>query len=256
MNKDLEERLKKPEFLIRTGSMMYGYSTPSSDEDVRGFISVPYNYLLGRSSFDQFEINDNKEKVDRVIYSLPKFFKMLEKGVPNICEMLWVDEKNIIEIDTIGLRLMDNRDLFVSKHLIDAIIGFSTSEYNKVINPKWGEKGEARRELIQKYGYDVKSMAHSIRLLYQGWELLHWGNIKYPLSIAPQLLECRQGKLTIEQAQTWYRNVLDGFHIAKQTPHNLFECPDRQKKLDQLYYELIRPEIEIFMEHNNDKNIT
>ena len=248
MEQEIQDRLIKPEFLIRTGSSMYGYALPESDEDFRGFCTVPYPYLLGRKRFDQ-HIRDKDE--DIVIYSLPKFFTLLENGTPNILEMLYCDDKNIIECGPLARKIIENRHLFLANEkVIKAIVGFSTSEYQKVIHPERGEKGPKRQELIAKHGYDIKSMSHAIRLLHQGYELLKYGEITYPLSISDYLLQLRTGEFSLIEASFFYEAKLSQLRLIEQTPHHFFTDKVSKDKLDMLYYFLIEHDIKQFKDRS------
>ena len=61
-------------YQVIAGSQAYGLDTPESDLDLRGVCIPPRRYLLGLSSFEQWEQQD--ESGDVVIYALEKFARL------------------------------------------------------------------------------------------------------------------------------------------------------------------------------------
>lgn len=244
----INQKLTNPDLLVITGSRLYGYAQPDSDFDYRGMISVPYSYLLGRKRFDQTESIVNGE--DSTIWSLPKFFSLLEQCSPNVFELLFVPKSHILNISEIGQRLLNNKQVFISKKAIYPILGFATSEWNKVLHPERGEKGPKRQALIAQHGYDVKSTAHAVRLLYQGQSLLETGTVQYPLPIAPLLGEIRTGKYTLEVVTPMVTDRMKAVEELVKSSHLLPEKPD-QKALDELFYDLVDDEVLAFKDRTH-----
>jgi uncharacterized protein len=56
------------------------------------------------------------------------------------------------------------------------------------------KKFSNRRELIEKYNFDVKYASHIIRLLLEGKELLETGKLVFPLTYAGLILDIKKGK--------------------------------------------------------------
>jgi hypothetical protein len=59
-----------------------------------------------------------------------------------------------------------------------------------------------RRGLVEKFGYDCKNAAHCIRLLRMGIEFLKDGELYVEREDAPQLIDIKTGKWSLEQVKT------------------------------------------------------
>jgi predicted nucleotidyltransferase len=68
----------------------------------------------------------------------------------------------------------------------------------KVIEKRVNRYG-SRTILMTKYGMDTKFASNLIRLLYEGLELLEFGELRFPLVEADTILEIKQGKWKLEQ---------------------------------------------------------
>jgi uncharacterized protein len=85
------------------------------------------------------------------------------------------------------------------------------------------EKASHRADMWTKYGMDTKFLAHAIRLMFEGKELLETGNIEFPLKQKDLLLDIRNGKFSLEEIheladQT--KNDLEGFEGDLPTKPN------------------------------------
>jgi hypothetical protein len=68
----------------------------------------------------------------------------------------------------------------------------------KIIQDRLDKTGN-RKDLILKYGYDVKFASHLIRLLFEARELLLTGKIEFPLKEREILLEIKNGIWKLDQ---------------------------------------------------------
>lgn len=125
----MEEKDLSILYECRTGSHAYGTSTPESDEDFRGFCVPPVDYFLGLKRFDQLERN---EPTDRVIYDIRKFFKLASDCNPNIIEILFCDDKDIVASTPEGLRIRENRELFLSKKARYTFLGYAFAQLKRI----------------------------------------------------------------------------------------------------------------------------
>lgn len=121
----MENFWDNPDLLCVTGSRLYGVSTPDSDTDYRGFVAEPLSYLIGMDRFEQKEYED----CDKVVYGLKKFFTILKMGNTNCLESLFANE--YLFLSPIGSRVLEKRNLFVSKNYYRSIRGFALSEWRK-----------------------------------------------------------------------------------------------------------------------------
>lgn len=114
----------------RSGSKAYGTDTLDSDEDFRGIYIPPKEYFYGfAKQFEQFEF---KEPHDRVIYDIRKYFKLAVNGNPNICEVLWVRDCDIIRINKLGEKLREHREEFLSKRCRFSYAGYAHSQILRI----------------------------------------------------------------------------------------------------------------------------
>ena len=120
-------------FECLTGSKLYGTNTPESDEDFRGICLPPKDVLL--DPFVDFEQkNSGFEEEDRTIYDLGKFMKLCADGNPNILELLFCPESNIVYKTSAWDRIVDNKNLFLSKKVKFTFSGYSFSQLQKIKN--------------------------------------------------------------------------------------------------------------------------
>lgn len=194
--------------LVRAGSHAYGTNIESSDEDYRGVAIAPLgNYLGIRDRFEQFESKDP----DLVVYEFRKFVTLASQANPNILELLFVDESDVIEPRErgkwdppgswfAGRELLAMRGLFVTKRAVKTFSGYATSQLKKIRhNTEHSIPGSARYELIQKFGYCTKNAMHLVRMLRMQREILETGQVNVRRTDAAELLDIRNGKWTLAE---------------------------------------------------------
>lgn len=114
--------------LVRHGSYAYGLNTPASDIDIKGVVCVGPKYHLGLSRFDQSEDFED----DQVRYDLRKFVQLAGKCNPNIIEVLFVDDSDILEITPVGEKLRAAREMFVSREAQKTFVGYAISQLKRI----------------------------------------------------------------------------------------------------------------------------
>lgn len=120
-------------FLARHGSHAYGTNTPTSDEDFKGVAIPPLNYFFGYlEKFEQAEFHHQKDGVDAVVYDLRKFFKLAADCNPSIIEVLFTDPADHLLVTPIGERLLQSRDLFISKKAKHTFSGYAVSQLKRI----------------------------------------------------------------------------------------------------------------------------
>jgi predicted nucleotidyltransferase len=250
---------KKPDLLIQTGSHLYGCATPNSDDDRRGFVIEPAEYLLGRKTFNQHE-----DKIqDVVIWGLQKFVHQLTKGTPNTFEIIFAPDAHILEITQAGMTILERREIFVAKNQLMPFAGFARSEWLKAqLKTKNKETGEVyfsprvvgakRKESHAKHGYSLKNAYHTVRLLSQGIELARDGFITFPRPEVDLLIDLRNGNLAFERVEAEVER-LDAEMMKAIDDSPLPKYPNN-KRIDELYYGLIEDRIEEFLEGRRSAN--
>lgn len=115
--------------LVTHGSHAYGLNTPTSDVDIKGIAVPPREYFLGfANAFEQAESKDP----DMVVYGIQKFFRLAAENNPNIIEVLWCDESNHRVVTPAGRKLIDARELFLSKKAKHTFCGYSVAQLKRI----------------------------------------------------------------------------------------------------------------------------
>jgi predicted nucleotidyltransferase len=151
MNFDI---LKRTIFLALSGSRAYGFSNPDSDYDYRGIVIPPLDTYVGIK--DKFEQAVSKELwkqftkpissqdlvsegADMQVYELSKFVRLAAQCNPSIIEILFTDPSFYVEPPhPVMDRLLDNKDLFLSKQAKARFCGYALSQLNRIKrHKKW-----------------------------------------------------------------------------------------------------------------------
>jgi predicted nucleotidyltransferase len=125
-NMNYEEAKENAILLVLTGSHAYGTAHADSDEDERGIVIPPRQFFIGLGRFDQAEDPNG----DGVIYNIQKFFNLALGANPNIWDLLWSDQ--VIKITSVGRKLVDNRDVFLSKRARHSFLGYAFAQMKRM----------------------------------------------------------------------------------------------------------------------------
>jgi predicted nucleotidyltransferase len=117
--------------LARHGSHAYGTNTATSDEDFKGVAIPTKDYLFGFNKvFEQAELK--APNPDAVIYDIRKFFNLAADCNPNIIEVLHTDPSDHFIVTSLGQKLLDNKDAFLSKKIKHTFLGYSVSQLKRI----------------------------------------------------------------------------------------------------------------------------
>lgn len=124
-------------FKCIAGSRSYGTNSEHSDIDTRGIFIAPPEYTLGcMKAVGQVEVPGE----DTVIFELAKFIKLAVDSNPNIIELLFTGEENILFIDPAFARLREHRHLFLSKKAKFTFSGYAMAQMKRIRgHNKWIE---------------------------------------------------------------------------------------------------------------------
>lgn len=142
-------------YLTIHGSQAYGLNTKDSDVDIKGMCIEPKEYFLGYlNNFEQQEKLARKgNEADSVIYSIRKFFKLAADCNPNIIEVLFVDESDILKIDKYGEKVRENRDLFLSKKALHTFSGYAYAQLKRIkTHRRWLLSPPTHKPTRQEFG--------------------------------------------------------------------------------------------------------
>lgn len=189
------------------GSIAHGMYVPPKeptsidDKDLMGVCVTPIDYYYGLNEFGSHGTKEIKQdEWDIVVYEARKFIHLLEQGNPNVLSLLWLAPNYYLKITDAGRLLIENRHLFVGKHVYHSFTGYAHSQLHRMThNAFQGHMGDKRRKLVEQFGFDTKNAAHLIRLLRMGIEFLIEGELHVLREDAKQLLEIKRGEWSLEQ---------------------------------------------------------
>ena len=196
-------------FLGYRGSIAHGMYVPKNDpnsiddKDLLACIVPPIENYFGLNQFGSRGTKEfTFEEYDVVTYELRKFIGLLEKGNPNVLSTLWLEPNYYINVTTGGQMLIDNRQIFVGKHVYNSFVGYAKGQLHRMTHNAYeGYMGEKRKSLVEKFGYDCKNAAHSIRLLRMAIEFLSQGKLIVLRPDASELLEIKRGEWSLEHVK-------------------------------------------------------
>jgi len=160
-----------------SGSHAYGLSTPKSDVDIRGFFYHSNNDYLGLVDPPQ-QVGDKKN--DITYYSLKRSFELLMTANPNIIELLWMPEDCVKSKTPLMEKLIENRDLFISKKCFYTHSGYAyaqikkaTGQNKKVNNPQPEERPKKENFcwIIRTVDPNVEPCNNCDGSLWSSWSL-------------------------------------------------------------------------------------
>jgi len=200
------------------GSVAHGTYTPTygqnehDDKDIMGVFIAPREHYLGLTQIKQRDtMLEGKDGVtwDSVNYELRKFVRLLLKSNPNVMSLLWLPEHLYIDISPYGQRLIDNRDIFLTKQAYHSFVGYAHGQLHRMTHINSSDLGAKRKELVAKFGYDCKNAGHLIRLLRMGIEFLTDGELHIVREDACELKEIKNGKWTLDRVVTESTRLFD-----------------------------------------------
>jgi hypothetical protein len=136
---NLEERKI---FEIVSGSNLYGTNTESSDKDFVGVMIGDDNTYFGLEHVEEIDLSikskgedgkNTKEAVDRTFYELRKFVALALQNNPNVLEILFVNDPNIVFQNDIGKALRAQRHLFPWRGCKQRFLGYAFSQKHKMV---------------------------------------------------------------------------------------------------------------------------
>lgn len=118
------------------GSVAHGMYVPSDDpdsiddKDVMGVYVNPVEHYLG---FGRSEVKEKWEgQYDCVFYEARKLVSLLLNCNPNVLSLLWLKDNAIIYANMLGIRLRENRDIFITKKAYHAFNGYAYGQFKRM----------------------------------------------------------------------------------------------------------------------------
>ena len=160
------------------GSQAHGTYVPNDDPnsfddiDLMGVCVPPLDHYFGLRHYGSRGTREIMlDPWDVVVYKVRKMVALLAQGNPNVLSLLWLREDHYLNVTPSGRLLIENRQVFMGKHIATSFAGYARSQLQKMTAFSFkGYMGEKRKRLVQKHGYDCKNASHLVRLLRMGME--------------------------------------------------------------------------------------
>ncbi len=216
-----------------TGSHLYGNSTPESDVDTRGVFIPDKRYFLGfMNRTHQFE-----DKVSDITFmEIRKFLSLALDCNPNIIEWLFVPEKDWLISSEEWKRIVEKRDLFLSKRARYTFAGYAFSQLKRIKRHRsWLLHPPGKKPVRADYGLPEQRKLVSADQIgaFNAMLANHFEEIKQHHELKADLEEMQETRdflSIIQSAQT-----MD----VKMVPHlmpvsdNFLEALDKEKRYNQ-----------------------
>lgn len=221
------------------GTKLDADETSIDDTDVFSLVVQPLDFYLS------LENNGKKrqhwdsagEHLDILVYDIRKFMGLAAKANPNVLNWLWNRPDDYLYTNLLGMLLIENRNLFLTKQIFPRLIGYSYSQMQRMNADKKyeGYMGEKRKMLVNEYGYDVKNAAHSVRLLLMAIEIAETGQMSTyrPETDRELIKDVKRGNLTLDEVSAMIEHYADTAKKA-QDKSDLPEQADMDKINDLL----------------------
>lgn len=219
------------------GSIAHNTYVPNTDPNsiddidlIAVYLAPAEHYIgLGRDKEHRRGTQIEIGEYDCVHYELKHFVNLLLKSNPTTLLLLWLNEDHYIIKTEFGQRLLDNRDLFTSKQLYKSFTRYAQDQIEKMQPSTYqGYMGVKRKALVDKFGYDCKNAAHSLRLLKMAAEYLDHGELRvYRTGDATMLKQIKTGEWSLEDVKQRATEELDNVNSALKHS-KLPEEPDEE----------------------------
>lgn len=189
------------------GSHAYGTNIPGSDTDTRGVFIAPPEFTL--SCFQSVEQVQSSE-IDETIFELKKFLKLSAECNPNIIELLFTDDKNVLFIDPVFKKIRDNRHLFLSKKARHSFSGYAHSQLHRIKgHHKWIAKPQPAEhprlgdycKIVTKNGSVITDPATIRDICQKSFAALTFGGHQFRLFQSPEFFADKLGVFTDDEIQ-------------------------------------------------------
>lgn len=141
--------------LTVAGSRAYGMHTSESDLDIKGVFVPPLQYYFGMKSIQQMEgqewisdfetfLSEHLKKVksengmEGTIFEVRRFLDLASGANPNILDILFSREEDVIIQNSAGKLLRKERKKFLTKKCLQTFLGYAISQAKRIeTHRKW-----------------------------------------------------------------------------------------------------------------------
>ena len=123
--------------LAYRGSIAHGMHDPKPDSiddiDLMGIVLAPPEHYLGLQEWgSRGTVEYWRGRYDCVFYEIRKMFTLLLQGNPNVMSLLWIKPEHYLHGSAPGRLIVENRNLFVGKHVYAAFAGYASAQLQKM----------------------------------------------------------------------------------------------------------------------------
>lgn len=215
------------------GSQAYLAANNSSDFDINGICMLPLDmafphrlgYIKGFGAapdyfetMNQHHIEHNDKEYDVAILSIVKFFDLAAQNNPNIIDILFSPERCILVQTEVGRHLRSARQQFLHKGSMQKFLGYAHSQLKKLENKVPTGK---RKELVDRWGYDVKFGSHLVRLCLECEQILTERDLNLEKN-GDILKSVRNGMYTLDELKLWFKEkeiALQKLYVESKIPY-------------------------------------
>lgn len=173
------------------GSGVHGTAIEGTDDiDEMGIYVEAQPQVFGhRAPGDTYTYRTQPEGVcsgpgdlDLAVYTLRRYVGLATKGNPTVLLLLFVPDADVQYINDFGRELRANAHLFASKRAAAPFKGYLEAQRRGLMGERsGGSRNQGRKDLRDKFYFDVKFAAHMLRLGIQGVEYMKTGRISLPI---------------------------------------------------------------------------
>lgn len=126
---------------VRVGSHLFGTNTPDSDLDLEGVFIPPVDVIFGLGQCKEVDFgflskdDTGRNKADAVDYKIREyreFVRLALQNNPNILNILFTNEQNILWINKAGRNILNKAELFPHRKGLERFIGYAMSQMKKM----------------------------------------------------------------------------------------------------------------------------
>lgn len=257
--------------MVMGGSRAYGINSENSDIDLRGVhVDNAYSYLALEPLVESIDnklggwFSDPKMWLNHshllsipkegVSYDIIKFLKLAISGNPNILDVLFADESDVIFATPNGKKILENRQIFLSsKACFSAFRGYAEFELRKTFKlleaagngtaPAALATGANAPQMHANYLQASKHAAHTVRILESFRELISTGVYRTKRPNASVLKDIRNGNWTIPFMNDFIKSILEEVQELKlKSP---LPAEVNISKVNELCVEILTSELEL-----------
>lgn len=175
--------------VCHSGSHAYGTNIETSDVDVRGIFCADAVNI--RTPFFPVKEVKMEDEEDGKMYELTNFMKLYLDMNPNILELLWVDESNVLQTSEAYKVLREYSPKMLSRKVAFTFSGYALGQMKRIKgHNKWNNQPQSTEPPVRiDYvklqhsfaGYPINARDFSLRNYRYGWKLIPYGNDIYGL---------------------------------------------------------------------------